>query len=72
VTAEVHFRFANRWVPVSSPSMTISIGKTSTFEMRGSGRTDEPTGRPFKLKMTVSDYSPTLWQLSAFEQMPVR
>ncbi len=55
VRSEIYLRFMNQWRLVASPGLLIPIGKSASFQLSASGRTDRPTGHPFKMTMSVSD-----------------
>lgn len=55
VKSEIYLRFMNQWRLVAAPGLTVPLGKSATFKLAASGRTDRPTGHPFVLTISVED-----------------
>lgn len=55
VSSEIVLSHQNKWMPVSSPSLTMPIGTRVSYELSADGRTDKSTTHPFRVEITVSD-----------------
>lgn len=55
VTSDIALRRMNKWMPVSSPTLTIPIGTRASYELDAVAQKDKSTVRPFRIEMTVTD-----------------